>query len=192
MQLKDVEISHNENKPKKTLWEKRLIAKRILIGSSLALAISCVSGMISSTIHQDEIANLREEQNKIYAQYMQSDEFKTYSKTQLNDLADKYYSGEIDYETFKSELDKIYSIENADKLLEGSSHELKDDIEQLDKQIAGNNKKYENSAINIGNIALLATSAAVTIPSSIAFLNYDLKTVAKSKIIEENEQNLTK
>ena len=123
---------------------------------------------------------------------MQSDEFKTYSKTQLNDLADKYYSGEIDYETFKSELDKIYSIENADKLLETSTSELKDDIEQLDKQITDNNKKYKNSAINIGNIALLATSAAVSLPSSIVFLNYDLKTVAKSKIVEENEQNLTK
>ena len=186
------ETEIKNKKIKKTPEQKRLIAQRILIGSSLALAISCVSGMISSTIHQDEIANLREEQNKIYAQYMQSDEFKTYSKTQLNDLADKYYSGEIDYETFKSELDKIYSIENADKLLETSTSELKDDIEQLDKQITDNNKKYKNSAINIGNIALLATSAAVSLPSSIVFLNYDLKTVAKSKIVEENEQNLTK
>ena len=169
-------------KPKKTLLEKRLIAKRILLGSTLAFTIGFTTGMISSTINQNKIDRLSKEQDKMYEQYMQSDEFQAYSRIELNNLADKYYSGEIDYDTFKSELDKVYSIETAEKLLEGSTHELKDDIKQIEHKITETNQKYNKSAVNIGSIGLLGAGILTALSSAIVYTYYDLETVGKSKI----------
>ena len=171
-----------EKKRKNKLCKKRLIAKRILLGSTLAFTIGFTTGMISSTINQNKIDNLEKEQDKIYEQYMQSDEFQTYSRTELNNLADKYYFGEIDYDTFKSELDKIYSTETADKLLESSNHELKDDIKQIEHKITETNKKYNKSAVNIGSIGLWGAGMLTALSSAIVYTYYDLETVGKSKI----------
>ncbi|MBQ7797893.1 MAG: hypothetical protein IJ371_02090 [Clostridia bacterium] len=177
-----------KNKRKNKLCKRRLIAKRILLGSSLALAIGFTSGMMSSTIHQNKIDSLRKEQDKMYEQYMQSDEFETHASSQVVKLAEFYHEGQITFEDFKVGLEKIYSTENADKLLEGSSHELKADIEHIEDKITETNQKFASSAINIGSIGLFGAGVAAAIPSAIAFTHYDLKTVAKSKIAIEYQE----
>ncbi len=174
-----------EKKRKNKLCKKRLIAKRILIGSGLALAIGVTSGMISSAINQNKIANLRQEQDKMYEQYMKTYEFKKYADSQLVKLTNYYANGEISYDTFRQKLDEIYSTETADRLLESTNNELKDDIEQIEQQISDTKHEYNTSAVNIVSNALVGASLIAGTPSGIAFTLYDIKTVAKDKIAHQ-------
>ena len=136
-------MKEKQPRTKKTAEQKRLFAKRILIGSSLAFAISWSTSMVSSTIEHNKIDKLEDEKTKIYEQYMQSDEFKISSTGKLIGLALDYANDVIDYDTFKNDLDNLYTAETADKLLETSTSELKTQLKQIDQQITDINKIHD-------------------------------------------------
>jgi hypothetical protein len=183
------ETEIKNKKIKKTIEQKRLIAKRILIGSSLAFAISWSTGMVSNTIEHNKINKLEDEKTKIYEQYMQSDEFKISSTGKLIDLALDYGNGIIDYNTFKSELDNLYTVETADKLLETSTSELKTQLKQLDQQITDVDKIHD--PIYYICATILGVSAISGFATGLPLFFADYKKKLKNAVDNQKENQNT-
>lgn len=171
-----------KKKPKKTREEKRLIAQRIAIGSILAMAISWGTGAINSTIYNNDIDNLINEQEVIYQEFMTSSEFTTHFKEGFTKISNDYTHGVITYDEFEARLAYLNSVKNAQNVLKTSNSGLKTEIKKLDEQMELRRKKYSSSVINNASVSILLTSMLSGLISSgfVVFQN------------EENDDTLTR
>ena len=191
-------IGVEHKKSKKTLWEKRLIARRILIGSFFAMAISGVIGMVSTSIYENNLADLEKEQNAIYEQFMESDEFSDSFKKEFTKIANDYTEGKINYDTFDEKIKYLQSVENAKVILENSNHELKSDAQSITDKIEDCKQEYQSNIIPDVTLGVMSAGLISTMISGAAFISYDVKTTYKSKIAtavdykKEDEETLSK
>ena len=192
------ESQEKQPKPKKTLWEKRIIAGRILLGSFFAMAISGVIGMVSTSIYDNDLADLEKEQNAIYEQFMASEEFSNSFKNEFTKMANDYTEGKINYDTFDEKIKYLQSVENAKAILENSNHELKDDAQAITDKIEDCKQEYQSNIIPDAALGIMSAGLISTMISGTAFMSYDFKTTYKSKIAtavdykKENEESITK
>lgn len=180
-----------KKKPKRTLEEKRLIAQRIALGSFLAMGISMSAGIINSGFYRNDINDLIKEQDVIYQEFMDTAEFTTHFKEGFTKISNDYTNGVISYNEFEAKLAYLNSIENAQNILKSSNHELKAEVEKLDKQIQARREKYTSSVVPIGSLAVTGTSMLTGLISGGASRCYEYKTTAKSKN-EKDDKALTR
>lgn len=180
MELKSGKISHKEKqpKPKKTNYQKRLIALQITMGCICAMLASGLPGMIAGKGYDRDISKLDKEQDAIYEQFMSSDEFSDSFKAEFTKISNDYANGVIDYEKFNKQVEYLNSVKYAQEVLKNSNNsELKTQVESIDKQKQERTDEFNSSLVTKASLTGVTICGAASFASIVAFGVYGAKEI---------------
>ena len=180
-------IVRNDN-PNPKYVKKRIIAQKVL---GISLAVMLCSSFSSLAIGQsinNDVRDLKNEQDKIYEAFEDSAEFEAEFKQDFKALSNDYVNGIITYDQFEEGLTQIQSQEYIKQVFDQKANrDMTAQIQQLDDQITDvkqNSKRAKaNSILEVPFLAGFATIMASIIPYAI----YESKTSWKD--LDENETN---
>ncbi len=173
--------------------KRRLIAQRVLGISAAAMLISAIPAIIVSQSVNNDVRDLKVEQNKIYETFESSAEFEAEFKHDFKALSNDYINGDITYDQFEEGLTQIKSQEYVKQVFtEKASEDMTAQIQQLDDQIT--DLRHNSGRAKASNILLIpflasaSTAVASTIPWSIYVWKCRWKEVDESELNNQNEQ----
>lgn len=185
---------HNDN-PNPKHVKRRLIAQKVLgISVGIMLLSALPSIAISQSIDND-VRDLKSDQDKIYATFEDSAEFEAKFKQDFKILSNDYVTGNITYDQFEEGLAQIQSQEYVKQVFtEKAPDDMTAQIQQLDEQITDlkqNSKRAKASDIlTIPVLASGCTVIASTIPWGIYEYKSRWKEVDERKLTNKDEQSL--
>lgn len=191
--MSKIMIQNNNPNPKHI--KRRLIAQRVLAISAATMLISAIPQIAISQSINNDVRDLKIEQDKIYATFENSAEFEAEFKQDFKALSNDYINGDINYDQFEEGLTQIKSQEYVKQVFaEKAPDDMTTQVQQLHDQIAYLNKNSKRSkASDIILIPFLA-SACTAIASTIPWAIYDQKCrwkeVDESELNNQNEQSL--
>lgn len=174
--------NEEQQKPKKTTEEKRIIATNIMIGCFAAMVLSSAPAMIMRSGCDKDIRVLDDKQNAIYEQFMACEEFSDSFKQEFTKVSNDYANGVITYEEFDKKVQHLNSIKYAKEVLESSNNtELKEKVEDIKQQKQERAEKFNSNVVaNISTGATL-TSATGVMGSLLAAMIYTGKEFKEDK-----------
>ena len=197
-ELKEIFMSkimiQNDNPNPKHI-KRRLIAQRILAISAATMLISAIPIIITSNSINNDVRDLKIEQDKIYATFEDSAEFEAEFKQDFNALSNDYINGDINYDQFEEGLTQIKSQEYVKQVFaEKATDDMASQVQQLDDQITylsqNSGRAKASHIILIPFLASASTAIASTIPWAIYDKKCRWKEVDESELNNQNEQSL--
>ena len=125
----------------------RLIAKIVCTASVVSALVSFTTLGVISHMYDNELNDLNDQRDKIYEQFMASEEYSDAFKQDFISNANDYADGSINYDEFEYRIKYLKSREYATKVLARSNSDLKDNIDYVDTSVEQCHDKYQSHPV---------------------------------------------
>lgn len=183
------------NKPKKTNYQKSIIAGNVILCTMIAYFIASTPLLVASNKYRNDLINFENEKEKVYEEFMKSEEFTESFKQDVIKLSEEYLNRKISYDQYAEKLEYLKTVANAQVVLHNSDSELNNIITEIDRKIEARKRKFEDSPQGEIATGLAATAATVVLGSAISYAVYSTKDAIeerKNKTQQNQDKGLTK